>query len=110
MVIADLHRSKIAEILKAGSLLCVDETILSSDSEVGSQRGCLKYITEKPHPTGYFAHCAVQKLMRSQSVIVLDVESKWNFYCPSMGDAAWNLIKQCETTFQSEFVVLLDSS
>lgn len=109
MAIADHHRSKIAEMVKAGSLLCIDETILSSDSKVGAHRGCLKYIPEKPHPKGFFAHCAVQKLMRSQSIIVLDVESKWNFHCPSMGDAAWNLVKQCETTFGCEFVVLLDS-
>lgn len=109
MAITDHHRSKVAEMVKAGSLLCVDETILSSDSKVGAQRGCLKYIPEKPHPKGFFAHCAVQKLLRSQSVIVLDVESKWNFHCPSMGDAAWNLIKQCETSFKCEFVVLLDS-
>ena len=47
--------------------------------------------------------------MRSQSVIVLDVKSKWNFQCPSMGDAAWNLIEQCERIFGCEFVVLLDS-
>ena len=47
--------------------------------------------------------------MRSQSIIVLDVESKWNFHAPSMGDSAWNLVRQCEMSFGRDFVVLLDS-
>jgi hypothetical protein len=97
------------KVIKLGNLIVVDETILSSDSKKGAKRGCLKYIPEKPHPKGYFAHCALQKLLYSQSVVILNMHDKWNYSSPSMGASALNLILQCERYCKRSFICILDS-
>jgi hypothetical protein len=107
-VLRDL-RMQWSSLISTGYLLLIDETILSSDSKKAANKGRIRFIEGKPHPKGYFYNASVQKLLLSKSIFVLDLEVKWGFDSPNMGDAAIAIVRRCEQQYSHPFDVLLDS-
>jgi hypothetical protein len=102
-------RSACADVIVPGKLLVIDESILNSHSKAASRLGMLKFVVGKPRPKGYFFHAALQKLVKSKTVFVLDLEIKWHHESPSMKDSMLMLACRCEIDFRTAFIILSDS-
>lgn len=107
---AFLHqRRQLQNLVKPGTILVIDETILGSNSKAAKREGMIRYVPGKPHPKGYFINMGLQKLCHSSIPIVWDVECKWSYSSLSMKHALLAIVHRLEDQLASSFVVLADS-
>jgi hypothetical protein len=66
------HRMQLQKLVKPGTVLAIDETILGSNSKSAKRNGMIRYIPGKPHPKGYFINMGLQKLLRTSLPIAWD--------------------------------------
>ena len=103
------HRQRLANLVKPGNLLVIDESILASNSKLAKREGKMRYIPGKPHPKGLFANMGLQKLLYCRYPLVFDVECKWSNLSLSMCDALLAIVARLENQFGAGFLVIADS-